>query len=178
MGIIGLVVLSAITFLVFIVYASVKTKSQSINGYEPFKEWVGKTVTLNEETTLFKDKLQMNHNRKYPYMLLDKLHPKWQYVDEQKATGDLEEIARFPAGTTLKFEKAIQYTNGVSGWSYPTIFGTIKTDGREYKTGYQWGEMDMGKKFDKIEKCWQFHQAPWQLEKDTGFYALPAASLW
>ncbi|MHC8950253.1 hypothetical protein [Sphingobacterium hungaricum] len=155
-----------------------KTKSTNINRYEPFKEWVGKTVALNKETVLFKDKVEIHHNSSYPYLLLDSNHPKWQYIEEQKEIGDLLEITRFPAGTRLKFDKAIQYTNGVSGFSYPSIFGTITANGKEYKTGYQWGEMDMGKRFDMVEKCWQFHQAPWQKEKDTAFYALPTARFW
>ncbi len=178
MGIIALVVIGGIALLVFIIYATVKTKSTSINKYDPFKEWIGKTVTLKKETILFKDKLEMNYNNEYPYTLLDNEHPKWQYVSEQKRIGDLQEVTKFPVGTTLRLEKAIQYTNGVSGFCYPTMFGTITIDGKEYKTGYQWGEMDMGKKFDKVEKCWQFHQTPWQEEKDTAFYSLPTASLW
>lgn len=177
-GIIALVIIGGIVLFSFIIFATVKTKSTNINKYEPFKEWVGKTVILNKEATLFKDKVEMNPNRDYPYMLLDSLHPKWQYVEEQKAIGDLVEITRFPAGTTLKFEKAIQYTNGVSGFSYPTIFGTIISNGKEYKAGYQWGEINLGKSFDKEEKCWQFHQAPWQKGKDTAFYALPTATIW
>lgn len=178
MGIIVLVVIGVIGLLIFIIYATVKTKSINISKYEPFKEWVGKTVTLNKETVLFKDKLSTNHSSDYPYLLLDSLHPKWQYVEEQKSIGDLEEIIRFPEGTIFKLEKAIQFTNGVSGFSYPYIFGTITIKGKEYKTGYQWGEIKMGKKFDKEEKCWQFHQAAWQQEQDTAFYALPTATLW
>lgn len=178
MGIIALIVIGGIGLLVFMIFATVKTKSTSINRYEPFKEWIGKTVTLNKEVVLFKDKVEMNHNSDYPYRVLDHHHPQWQYIDEKKRIGDLEEITTFPAGTTWKFEKAIQYTNSVSGFSYPIMFGTIAIDGKEYKTGYQWGEMDVGKKFDKVEKCWQFHQAPWQEEKDTAYYALPTASLW
>src|SRR5690606_8807660 len=122
MGFIALVIIGGIALLGFIIFVTVKTKSTSINKYEPFKEWVGKTVTLNKETVLFKDKVEIYPNSSYPYMLLDNLHPKWQYVEEQKAIGDLYEITRFPAGTRLKLEKAIQYTNGVSGFSNPTIF--------------------------------------------------------
>lgn len=177
-GTIALVVIGGIGLLIFIIFTTVKTKSISINKYEPFKGWIGKTVILNKETVLFKDKVEMNHNNDYPYVLLDSLHPKWQYAEEQKVMGDLEEIKRFPAGTTLEFEKAIQYTNGVSGFSYPTIFGTITSNGKEYKTGYQWGDIDMGKRFDKVKKCWQFHQSPWQQERDSAFYALPTASFW
>lgn len=174
MGIIALVAIGGIGFLTFVIYATVKTKSTSLNKYEPFKEWVGKTVSLNKNTVLFKEKIRMNDNGNYPYVLLDDMHPKWQYVDELKIVGDLEEIARFPVGTMIKFDKAIQYTNGVSGSSYPTIFGTITANGQEYKTGYQWGERDL----EQVEKCWQFHKAPWQEEQDTSFYSLPTATLW
>jgi len=110
--------------------------------------------------------------------LLDSLHPQWQYKDEQKEIGDIEEISHFPKGTVIKLEKAIQYTNGVSGSSYPTIFGTIIYNEKEYKVSYQWGKIDLGKHYDKVEKCWQFHQAPWQDVRDTAFYVLPTANFW
>lgn len=180
MGIAALVIIVGIIGFVFFLYATIKTKSTSLNQYEPFTEWVGKTVTLNKKTVLLKEKIPMNDNRDYPYILLDSLHPRWQYVEEQKnmTEADLEEVAIFPSGTTLKLEKAIQYTNGVSGSSYPTIFGTITANGHTYKAGYQWGTMAIGKSLDKIEKCWQFHQAPWQDKADTAFYALPTAKWW
>src|SRR5690606_13662046 len=178
MGIVAIVILVVVIGFIFILYATIKTKSTSLNNYEPFKEWVGKTVTLNKETVLFKEKIRMNSNSNYPYMLLDSLHPQWRYVEEQKAIGDIEEIIRFPVGTSLNLDKAIQYTNGVSGSSYPTIFGTITAHGMDYKVGYQWGERDVSKAFEKIEKCWFFHQAPWQDKQDTTFYALPTANFW
>ena len=109
---------------------------------------------------------------------MDSMHPKWQYVNEQKTIGDLHEVATFPAGTTFIVDKVIQYTNGVSGSSYPTVFGKIVITGKEYKVGYQWGERSMQKSYDKIAKCWQFHQAPWQDKRDTAFYALPTANFW
>lgn len=180
MGIIALVIISSIGLFVFIVYTSVKTKSTGISQYAPFKEWVGKTVTLNRETVLYKEKIPMNNNSHYPYILLDSLHPQWRYAQEQKKQPDpdLEEISVFPAGSQLKIEKAIQYTNGVSGFSYPTLSGTITGNGKIYKTSYQWGQMNIEKSMDKIEKCWYFHQAPWQERQDTAFYALPAARFW
>jgi len=178
MGIVAIGILVVVIGFIFILYATIKTKSTSLNNYEPFKEWVGKTVTLNKETVLFKEKIRMNSNSNYPYMLLDSLHPQWRYVEEQKTIGDIEKIIRFPVGTSLKLDKAIQYTNGVSGSSYPTIFGTITAHGMDYKVGYQWGERDVSKAFEKIEKCWFFHQAPWQDKQDTTFYALPTANFW
>lgn len=178
MGIITFVIVVIIVGFIFILYATIKTKSTSLNKYEPFKECIGQTVTLNKQTVLFKDKIPMNNNSDYPYMLLDSLHPQWRYVDERKNIGDIEQIVTFPEGTQLKIEKAIQYTNGVSGSSYPMIFGTITAHGMDYKTGYQWGERNVSKAFEKIEKCWFFHQSPWQTSADRNFYALPTASWW
>lgn len=178
MGVVLLVIIGVIGGFVFILYATIKTKSTNINRYDPFREWISKTVVLNKQTVLFKEKIMMNDNSDYPYLLLDSLHPNWQYVEDLKNIGDIEEIVAFPAGTLLLLEKAVQYTNGVSGMSYPTVFGTITSNGNKYKIGYQWGTMDIGKRFDKIEKCWQFHQAPWQNKHDTAFYALPTANFW
>ncbi|MFD2556604.1 hypothetical protein [Sphingobacterium tabacisoli] len=178
MSIIAWVVIGVLGLFAFILYATIKTKSTGLNQYAPYNEWVGRTVTMDKETVLFKEKISMNDNAAYPYILLDSRHPQWQYVEEQKRIGDIEEIATFHAGTELRLEKAIQYTNGVSGFSYPTVFGTIISNGKEYRVGYQWGKMDIGKSFDKVEKCWQFHQAPWQKVRDTSFYALPTAKFW
>jgi len=180
MSIIAVVIAGGIGLFVFVLYATIKTKSTSLDQYEPFKEWVGKTVTLYGETVLFEEKVKMNSDPTYPYMLLDSLHPQWQYAEERQhmPEPDLEKITVFPAGTKLKIEKAIQYTNGVSGSSYPTVRGTIIQDGREYRMGYQWGHRDIGKAYDGIEKCWSFNQAPWQTRQDTAYYALPEAKLW
>ncbi len=162
---------------VFILYATIKTKSRSMDGYEPFKKWVGKTVVLQRETVLFEEN---NPRKGYPYFLTDSLHPEWQYAQDRKnlPEPELVEIVTFPAGTKLKIEKALQFTNGVSGSSYPTVFGIIHKEGKAYKINYQWGTMDIAKFFDHIEKCWQFHQAPWQDKADTAFYALPQAEWW
>ncbi len=172
--------IGGVGFFIFILYATIKTKSTSLNKYEPFKEWVGKTVTLDKETVVFKEKVSMQPNNRYPYILLDKLHPQWQYVEDRKnlPEPDLVEIHVFPAGTKFAIEKAVQYTNGVSGSSYPIVFGTIGDGEEAYKIGYQWGDRNLGRSFDRIEECWQFHQAPWQAEPDTTYYALPDAHWW
>jgi hypothetical protein len=179
-GIVALVVLGGLGGFVFLIYATVKTKSRNISSYKPFVEWVGTSVELSKETIVFKDRIGLNGNDDYPYILLDSLHPQWQYIDQRKSLPDpdLVEIARFPSGTIVKFEKAVQYTNGVSGSSYPTLFGKISKNDAVYAIGYQWGEIDMTKYFDKIDECWKFHQAPWQDSRDTAFYSLPTANIW
>ncbi|WP_163516999.1 hypothetical protein [Gelidibacter japonicus] len=178
MGIIAGVVIGGIGLFVFMLYATIKTKSTSLNKYEPYKEWLGKTVTLNKETVMFKERDYMVLNSKYPYTLLDSLHPNWQYLHDLEALGDVVKITSFPAGTQLALEKAIQYTNGVSGSSDPILFGTVNHNGKAYKVGYPWGKQDISKALDQIPESWKFHQAPWQTEQDTAYYALPRANWW
>lgn len=176
-GIIALIAIAGIGFFIFILYATIKTKSTSLSKYEPYREWIGKIVILDKETVVFKEKIRMNPNSKYPYILLDDLHPQWKYVLEQQKTGDVDKVAVFPAGAKLTLEKAVQYTNGVSGTSYPTIFGTISNGKQIYKVGYQWGNRDFSKSFNDY-KSWYFHKAPWQNEEDTVHYTLPEARWW
>lgn len=180
MGIIALVIVCGVGLLIAVIYATVRTKSASLNKHQPFENLIGETVTLHTETVLFVEKLGSYQNNQYPYILLYSLHPQWPYVNERlmMEKPDLEKITTFPAGTKLKVEKAVQYTTGVSGSSYPVVFGTITIGQKSYKIGYQWGEMSIEKHMDKIEKCWSFHQAPWQEQPDTAFYALPIAKIW
>jgi len=177
MGIVTLVMVVGIGLFIFILYATIKTKSTNISSYPPFREWIDKTVTLNKETTVFEEKIKMNANSKYAYLLLDSLHPRWEYIYQQEEIGDVTEVAVIPAGAKLTVEKAVQYTNGVSGSSSPTIFGTINNGEKVYKVGYQWGTWDMSRSFSDPEP-WHFHQAPWQMEQDTTHYALPTAAWW
>lgn len=174
-GIFALFIVGCIGLLVLIVYTTVKTKSINIAEHEPFKEWIGQTLILNRPTAIYRENIRMDGNNDYPYTLLDSMHPKWQYVEERKNIGDIREITKLAEGSKLQVEKAIQYTNSVSGFSYPMIFGKISINGITYKIGYQWGTRDIGKRFDNLEKCWQFHLAPWQQKIDTNFYSLPTA---
>lgn len=171
------VILGGIGLFIFMLYATIKTKSTGIDDYEPFKSWVGKTVTLDKQTVVFQEKIRMVDNNHYPYLLLDNQHPHWQYVAEQQRLGELTEIKIIPAGATLTLEKAVQYTNGVSGSSYPTMFGSISDGDTTYKIGYPWGQRDFSKP-SSDPKPWQFHQAPWQLEQDNKHYYLPTAEWW
>lgn len=173
-----MLIVGGIGLFIFMLYATIKTKSTGLNKYEPFKEWVGKTVTLDKETVVFEEKIRMVTNRNYPYTLIDSLHPSWQYLRDLEEAGNVVKITTLPAGTKLTLEKAIQYTGGVSGSSYPTIFGTINDGGKEYKVGYPWGEQDIAKDHYKIEESWYFNRAPWQTAQDTTYYALPRAEWW
>lgn len=177
-GIIALIAFCGVGLFVFILHATVKTKSTSLNTYQPYKEWIGKTVTLDKETVLFKEKIREGITRKYPYSLIDSLHPSWEYLDFKVEIGDAVKITTFPAGTKLKLEKAVQYTGGVSGSSTPIVFGTINEEGKTYGVGYPWGKRDMTIDYIRIEKSWLFHKAPWQTDLDTTHYALPRANWW
>ena len=175
-----LIIISVIAGILLILYATVKTKSTSLNKYAPYKELIGKTLTLNEATYLFKDEASQIQDASYRYTLVDSLHPRWSYYQEAKEISEVnvEEILRFPAGVQFQVKKAVQFTGGVSGTSQPVIFGTIQYQGKEYKVHYYWGVRDIDKAFRNIDQCWQFHKAPWQEKQDTAFYALPTATIW
>lgn len=173
-------IVGGIGLFILFLYATIKTKSTGLDPYPPFSEWVGKTVTLHRETTVFEESITAHTNSSYPFLLLDSLHPQWEYVEERlrAAEPDLVKVTVLPAGTRLTLEKAVQYTNGVSGSSYPTLFGTISTGGAHYAIAYQWGERSLSRHFDGIDECWQFNKAPWQAVPDTAYYALPEARFW
>lgn len=177
-GIIALIAICGVVLFIFMIYATIKTKSTSLNKYEPYKEWVGKTVTLDRKTVLFEEKIRMTPNRKYPYTLTDNLHPSWESLNDLEKKGGAVKITTFPAGTKMILEKAVQYTGGVSGFSTPVLFGTINDGETVYKVGYPWGETDLNINFIKTEKSWIFNKAPWQTEQDTAHYALPRAAWW
>lgn len=162
----------------FFLYATIKTKSTRISQYSPFKQWVGKTVTLDKGTVLVSEKVKLYSENGYPYLLLDSLHPDWPYIEERIQLGDYTLVERFPAGISFQIEKAIQFTGGVSGSSTPFVFGKIHHGGKSYGVAYQWGTMDITKFMDKVNASWYFHQAPWQSARDTAFYALPEAKWW
>lgn len=162
----------------FVLYATIKTKSTVISQYSPYKEWMGRTVILDKETVLLTEKVKQFDDKKYPYLLLDSLHPDWSYLAERIELGDYILVEKFPAGAKFHIEKAIQFTGGVSGNSTPFVFGTISYNGKNYKISYQWGTMDIAKFMDKVNACWQFHRAPWQSQADTAYYELPEAQWW
>lgn len=167
--IIASVIIVLILLFVFMLYVALKTKSTNIDKYEPFKSLIDKTVTLNTETVLFKE--NDIYNNQYPYTLVDNLHTRWEWFNsrmENPNVDDIKKIATLPIGTKLKIEKAIMYKTGVSGSSYPVLFGVI--EGTEYKINYQWG-----KKPDFMLNDWRFNKAPWQKTQDTALYTIPDA---
>ncbi len=178
MGIIVLVGIAGMLIFGFFLYFSIKTKSTDISRLSPFSEWTGKTLTLELETVLLKEKLSLHADKSYPYLLLDSLHPEWPYIEERIQLGDYSLEKKFPAGTKFHMGKAVQFTGGVSGYSTPFVFGTISYKGENYNVAYKWGTMDIAKYLDKVKACWQFPQAPWQSARDTAFYALPEAKWW
>lgn len=175
MSVIIIIGIMVVLGFAFFLYATIKTKSTNINEYKPFKNWVGRTVTLNKEVVLLTEKVRLYDDKKYPYLMLDSLHPYWHYLDERIQLGDYKVVKKLPAGTAFHIEKAVQFTGGVSGNSTPFIFGNVRYKGKSYGVGYQWGKMDIAKFMDKMGASWYFHQAPWQAQIDSTFYALPEA---
>ena len=163
-----------------LLYMTIKTKSTDVSREKPFQEWVGKSVILKNEILIFNEKLKSHTDEDYPYEFLDSLQPKWQFVNEQLRSGnpDVEEIKRFPKGSTFTIEKATLFTNGVSGTSSPYLFGRISDGTKTYQVGFRWGEQSMSRFFDDVEEQWKFPQAPWQNQTNSKYYALPEANWW
>ena len=180
MKIVALSVIGGIAAIIFILYVTVKTKTTGLNDYEPFKSLIGKTFTLQRDTYLFDDEDSFDKIPDFPFTLVDELHPQWSYYQEGKVLPQIKitEMMALPKGVTLTVEKAVQYTSGVSGYSYPTLFGTISYRGQTYKVVYHWGERDIDKSYENTDKYWTFCQAPWQERPDTSYYALPTAKFW
>lgn len=166
--------LAGITLLL----VTLKTRSASLHKVSPFKEFTGATVVLKRPCLLVRE--QDPQDKAYPYTLTDDLHPAY--------AGQLERIKRHQpevvlvdsvaAGTTLRFDKARVYTNGVSGLSTACLSGILQHAGKAYPITYSWGREDLNKWLNKEEKSWTFWQAPWQDQKDTAFYKIPQAGLW
>lgn len=177
--IIGIIVFVGIVLFILVLYQTIKTKSTSLNKYAPYKELIGKTVSLNNDIILFKYKNSSEvYNSNYPYFLIDSKDPVWISIPNFVELNEIETIFEISKGASLKIENAIQYSNGVSGSSTPFIFGKITHDGIDYKISFQWGEQSLSKKFDNIPESWYFYQAPWQTVVDTSFYYLPKAKIW
>lgn len=164
-----------VALLVLILYLMLRTKSTNLNQTAPFEQWIGRTVTLQNAVVLYRKNARLNPYGSYSLRMIDSLHPSWDEVDQQLHSEDseLQKIREIPAGTNMKVQRAVQLTTGVSGLSYPTIFGRIVYHGQPYVFRYQWGEIDGDR--DDQDNAWQFHQAPWQNEPDTAYYVLPTA---
>ncbi|MBA5630311.1 hypothetical protein [Moheibacter lacus] len=178
--ILGGVFLLGILLFGFFLYFTIKTKSTDVSDEQPFQNWVGKKVELNQEILIFNEKLKSHTDEYFPYEFTDSLQTKWQYVSEQLRSGneDVAEIDRFPKGATFTIEKATLFTNGVSGSSNIYLFGEISNGEKTYEVGFQWGEQSISRFLDDVDEQWNFPQAPWQNQTDTTYYALPEANWW
>lgn len=173
-----LVVVAAIFLFCFMLYASVKTKSTSLNKITPFQEILNKPLTLVRDVELFIEEFPTNDD--FPHLITDRYQRNYQYLHERLTieVPDARFIVKIPTGQQVVFSKATMYTNGVSGSSKPCLFGTIDYNGKKYKVEYQWGDQSIGRRFDKIPESWSFAMAPWQTKIDLTFYKLPIAQWW
>lgn len=162
----------------FLLYATTKTKSASLDKVPPFQQLIGKTVTLNQDVYLMQEKEVRNKN--FPYVLMDAGHMYYQwYSDRMKADpAEVNLVGTVPAATKVTFKKATIYTNGVSGTSTACLFGTMMLAGIPYNIEYIWGEISAKKMMENEYNKWVFPLAPWQQQQDTGIYELPDATWW
>ncbi len=163
---------------IFFLYATIKTKSTSLHQVAPFKQYINQTVITNQDIFLMTEKDVPDG--KFPYIVLDSAYAGFQwYVDRSKLSPpEVTLLDTIPAGSSITFTKAVNYTNGVSGLSKACLFGKITLQDKEYLIYYPWGKrserMWLEGKYDQ----WEFRLAPWQTEKDTNYYTVPDAQYW
>ncbi|WP_437919944.1 hypothetical protein [Sphingobacterium sp. LRF_L2] len=177
---VGISLFFGIVLVVFMLYTSIKTKSTDISHYAPFRTYIGQSLFLNKDTYLFVEDPVFVVNKDYPYSLLDPEHEMWQSFQDRMLLekSEVKQITSIPSGTKIAIEKAVQYTNGVSGFSTPIVFGSLILGETQYKVSYRWGNQDLAKFLDQDDYCWKFDQAPWQEVRDRAYYKIPDAKWW
>lgn len=164
---------------VFALFQTCKTKSTNISKKEPFKDLIGKELVLKRPVRLFMEKYPTRED--YPYVLSDTNMHSWStYTSMLQA--DVLEIKlsdTISENSKIIFDKAIQYTPGVSGFSRSKLFGTLSsTEGKTYQVEVSWGKLNSNLDWKGSQKAYKFELAPWQSEIDTASYYLPDAQWW
>lgn len=178
-ALLGVLIIGAL--ISFLIYATVKTKSTSLDQVAPFSSLIGETVVLQQDVDLLREvELKLYTHDAYPYLMTHLGHARYQQHQDRMANApsEIELVVRIPAGTEVTFEKAVNYTNGVSGFSYPSLFGTLSHEGKQYKVDYVWGEEMIGLNMKDKEETWRFAQAAWQDKVDENYYAVPKGNVW
>ncbi len=151
--------LAVIAFVVLALYEALRTKRKDVNDQSPFKELIGKTVTLQRDVILAKN---------IEAFYLEELH----FITEDEELFDgVKKIAVLPKGTTITIESATFLTNGTSGSTTSNIVGSVfvKLLNKEMKFEYSWGEYHL---ICLEEPCnyWVFPKAVWQKKQDFKKY--------
>lgn len=168
-------------FLLFVlaIIQTVKTKSTSISKKAPYKELIGKELITKRPIRLFMEKNPVKKD--YPYALSDTNQSYWNsYMASLGADNpEIKLSDSVDANSILVFDKAVMYTNGVSGSSDPRLFGTLSSpEGKTYKVEFRWGKYDYNYPWKVSQRGYLFELAPWQTALDTSHYYLPNAEWW
>ncbi len=151
--------LAVIVFLVLALYEALRTKRKDVNDQSPFKELIGKTVTLQRDVTLAKN---------IEAFYLEELH----FITENEELFEgVEKIGTLSKGTTITIESATFLTNGTSGSTTSNIVGSVfvKELNRKMKFEYSWGEYHF-MYVDDNKEYWTFPLAVWQKNQDIEKY--------
>lgn len=164
---------------VFAIIQTVKTKSTNISKKAPYKEVLGKELVTKRPIRLFME--QTPTKKEYPYAMSDTNQTFWKsYTAMLQADEPVIKLSdSVEANAKVIFDKAVMYTNGVSGSSNPRLFGTLTSaDGKTYKVEFLWGTYDYNYPWKVSQRGYLFELAPWQTVKDTTHYYLPNAEWW
>ena len=136
-------------------FASRKDKSKE----QPYKEYIGKILTLNDDYILCERK--------------DFKVPKEQYyiIKDDNSAGPIK-IDLLKKGTTIKLSKAIHYNTGLSGIIGSYVVGRVFADGlkKEVDFFYMWGNKENDFSNGKNQTYFTFPKAIWQEKEDTTRY--------
>jgi hypothetical protein len=153
------IAIAIIVFVVLALYEALRTKKKDVNDQSPFKELIGKTLTLKRDVVFAKN---------IDAFYLEELH----FITEDEVLFDgVQKIDVLPKGTKIKIESVTFHTNGTSGSTTSNIVGTVfvKALNKEMKFEYSWGKYHL---ICLDEPCdyWLFPKAVWQDNEDTKKY--------
>src|SRR5690606_25401064 len=102
---------------VFAIIQTVKTKSNNISKKAPYKEALGKELVTKRPIRLFME--QTPTKKEYPYAMSDTNQTFWKsYTAMLQADEPVIKLSdSVEANAKVVFDKAVMYTNGVSGSS-------------------------------------------------------------
>lgn len=146
-------------FVVLALYQTLRTKKKEVNDQSPFKELIGKTLTLKRDVVFAKN---------IDAFYLEEIH----FITEDEVLFDgVQKIDVLTKGTKIKIESATFHTNGTSGSTTSNIVGTVfvKILNKKVKFEYSCGKYHL---ICLEEPCnyWIFPKAVWQEEQDLKKY--------
>ena len=165
-----------IVLFILMLYLTLKTKTTSLERITPYKESLKRELVTVRPVHIFE--LLEPTKSDYTYAMSDTNQYYFQVLEsETGADIPLTKLKdSIPAGATIYFENAVNYTNGVSGSSTPRFFGTISYKEKKYPIEFVWGRYTYKSHPENLRPGFTMDLAPWNNSVDTTIYYLPRGS--